>query len=290
MYRKDIQALFLDPGSTIQQAISCIDRNVCGIALIVDAQKSLIGTITDGDIRRAFLAGLDIQTSVNVLLERKAASPYSKPITALQGTEPSELIELLRSHAIRQVPLIDADGRVVDMAIIEDLLPGDDLPLQAVIMAGGYGTRLRPLTNDIPKPLLPVGDHPIMELIVSQLRNAGIRRIHVTTHYMADRVLEHFGNGNSLGVDIQYVNEENPLGTAGALGLIPPPSEPLLVINGDILTKLDFRAMLKYHQKQGAELTVAVTAVWLSGAVWRFGMRWPKGSFISRKNLLTISL
>jgi dTDP-glucose pyrophosphorylase len=258
MYRKDIKQLFISPSSKIQDAIRCIDQNVCGIALSVDDENHLLGTITDGDIRRAILAGVNLLSPVTDIFARKSTSPYPKPITAAQGTESTILIDLMRKRAIRQVPLLNDNDQVVDLVLMEDLIPGDDLPLQAVIMAGGFGTRLRPLTEDIPKPLLPVGDQPLMELIVSQLRNAGIRRIHVTTHYMADRVKEYFGSGNALGVEIQYVNEKNPLGTAGALGLISPPSEPLLVINGDILTKLDFRAMLKYHQKHKAELTVAV--------------------------------
>lgn len=250
--------MLLDPTSTLQQAIGCIDKNACGIALLVDDQMHLTGTITDGDIRRAILAGVDLQTPVSVLLAQKASSPYPKPITAPESSQPGALLELMHKYVIRQIPLLDGDGRVVGLALMDDLLPGDDLPLQAVIMAGGFGTRLRPLTDDTPKPLLPVGDRPLMELIVSQLRHSGIRRIQVTTHYMADRVKEHFGNGNVMGVEIEYTNEEHPLGTAGALALIPQPKEPLLVINGDILTSLDFRAMHNYHQKQGAELTVAV--------------------------------
>ena len=156
------------------------------------------------------------------------------------------------------LPLVDGDGRVVNLLSRDDWLEQDHLPLSAVIMAGGFGTRLRPLTNNLPKPLLPIGGRPIMELIVEQLRDAGIRQFIVTTHYLPEKIMKHFGDGRSFGIDITYISEDTPLGTAGALGLIEHPNRPLLVINGDILTKLDFRAMWSFHCAYKAALTVAV--------------------------------
>jgi len=138
------------------------------------------------------------------------------------------------------------------------LLPDRALPLQAVIMAGGGGTRLRPLTENVPKPMLPVNDRPLMELIIEQLSQAGIRQVNVTTHYKGQQIVDHFGDGQDFGVELNYINEDRPLGTAGALGLMKTPQEPVLVINGDVLTQLNFRAMFDYHREHQADLTVAV--------------------------------
>ena len=254
----NLSDLCIAPHSSLRQAIACIDRNEKGIVLVTNEERRLLGTITDGDVRRAVLAGESLDTSVSKLLARKAGSPYPEPVTAGVGTERAALLQLMQERVIRQVPLLDADGRVVGLVTLDDLLPDQVLPLQAVIMAGGFGTRLRPLTEDLPKSMLPVGDRPLMELIVGQLRQAGIRRVNIATHYMAESIIEHFGDGHDFGVELNYVTEERPLGTAGALGLMQTPQELLLVINGDILTRVDFRAMLAYHQEHEADLTVAV--------------------------------
>jgi NDP-sugar pyrophosphorylase family protein len=159
---------------------------------------------------------------------------------------------------LRQIPVLDNEDRVVDLVMLDDLIPIQDLPLQAVIMAGGMGTRLRPLTEDLPKPMLPVGGKPLMELVIKQLRQVGIRRVNVTTHYKPEKISDHFGDGSAYGVELNYVNEDKPLGTGGALGLMDAPTETMLVINGDILTQVDFRAMLAYHRENRADMTVAV--------------------------------
>jgi NDP-sugar pyrophosphorylase family protein len=130
--------------------------------------------------------------------------------------------------------------------------------MQAVVMAGGFGTRLRPLTEQVPKPMLPVGNRPLLELIIDQLRRAGIPRVNLTTHYQQEVITKHFGNGDGFGIEIHYVQEDQPLGTAGALGLLEFSDEPLLVINGDILTRVDFHAMLDFHREHRADMTVAV--------------------------------
>ena len=253
-----VSVLCMASDGSIRQAIACIDQNGKGIVLITDEERRLLGTISDGDVRRAMLAGESLDTPVSELLARKAGSPYPEPVTAPVGTERAVLLQLMQEHVIRQVPLLDDDGRVVGLATLDELLPDQVLPMQAVIMAGGFGTRLRPLTEELPKPMLPVGDRPLMELIVEQLRQAGIRRVNISTHYMAESIIEHFGDGHDFGIELNYVTEDRPLGTAGALGLMQTPQEPVLVINGDILTRVDFRAMLAYHREHGADLTVAV--------------------------------
>ncbi len=236
-----------------------MDRYRLGIVLIVEADRSLLGIVTDGDIRRAILAKLDFNESVQTLLNGKAGTAFATPITAPVGTDRKACLELLQQHRILHLPLVDEDGRVAGLVTRDDFLPSQAVPVQAVVMAGGAGRRLQPLTNDVPKPMLPVGDRPMMEIIIEQLRTSGIRRVNVTLHHQADKITRHFGNGLGFGVDIHYVTEDRPLGTAGALGLMTVPAETLLVINGDVLTQVDFRAMLAYHRESNADLTVAVT-------------------------------
>lgn len=258
MLRGPIDDLFIPLNATIRAALFCIDRGGMGIALIVDEQHCLVGTVSDGDIRRAMLSSLDLDTPVTVLLERKKDGQYSKPITARAGTAREELLLLMRKFVLREIPLLDEQDRVVDLIGLDDLVPAEPLSLHAVIMAGGFGSRLRPLTEDMPKPMLPVGGRPLMEVLLEQLRDSGIRNVSVTTHFRPEKISDYFGDGKKFGVDLNYVNEEHPLGTGGALGLIPKPSEPLLVINGDVLTQVDFRAMYMFHQEYKADLTLAV--------------------------------
>lgn len=254
----ELARLLVARKSSIREVMRCIDCNAKGIALVVDDERRLIGTVTDGDIRRAILAGLDLDLPVQVLADRRGDEPHPSPLTALVGTCHAELLGLMSKYTLRHIPLVDGDGHVVDVALLSDLVREYELPLRAVVMAGGYGLRMRPLTEELPKPMLPVGDKPLLELIVGQLRDAGIRRLVMSTHYKSDLISAHFGDGRDFGVDISYVHEHQPLGTAGALSLVGASEDPLLVINGDILTRLDFRAMLDFHQDHRADMTVAV--------------------------------
>jgi dTDP-glucose pyrophosphorylase len=254
----DAEQYFIEPASSIHDAIVCINRNTKGIALVVDQERYLLGTVTDGDIRRAILMGMSQDTPVSELLSRRDISPKPSPVTAQVGTPLAELLQVMQEHSVRQLPILDAQGRVVDLVTQSDLLPESLPSLPAVIMAGGFGKRLRPLTEDLPKPMLPVGGRPLMERIIAQLRLAGVQKVNVTTHYKPEKIREYFGNGQAFGVELSYVNEAHPLGTGGALGLLPAPSGPFLVINGDILTQVDFRAMLAFHQEHQADITVAV--------------------------------
>jgi dTDP-glucose pyrophosphorylase len=243
----------VSPAQSIRDTIAAIDQHGLGIAIAVDADDSLAGTITDGDVRRAMLAGVDLDARVSTLLERRAADPLTAPI----GTTPAELVALMQHAKLRHVPLVDADGRVADVAVLDELVATGDSPLRAVVMAGGFGRRLAPLTDEVPKPMLPVGDRPLLQRIVEQLRDAGIRHVNLTTHYRAEAIAEHFGDGSEFGVHIEYVSEERPLGTAGALALVES-EDPLLVMNGDILTRVDFRALHRFHEEHEADMTVAV--------------------------------
>lgn len=252
---KKLNQAFIKNENTIRETMRAVSQ--AGIALLIDEDRHLIGTVTDGDIRRAILDGVDLDAPVTVL---RKYHPWERwdPVTAPMGTAWRDLVRLMRSEEVRQVPLLNDDGRVEDLVLFSDLIDQPESSLSAVVMAGGYGTRLKPLTEDMPKPMLPVGDRPIMEHIVDQLREAGIKKVNVATHFMAESIEKHFGNGANFGVDIEYVSEDRPLGTAGALGLMEPSDQPILVINGDILTQVDFRAMLDFHYENHAEMTVGI--------------------------------
>ncbi len=163
-----------------------------------------------------------------------------------------------REFVLNQLPLITTDRRLAGLILRSDLVAEEHLPISAVIMAGGFGTRMRPLTDTVPKPMLPVGGRPLLAVTIERLREAGIRNVNVTTHYLADEIKSYFGDGSGFGVSLGYVDEGQPLGTAGGLNLAPETDQPLFVINGDVLTGVNFRDMLGFHKKHGADLTVGV--------------------------------
>lgn len=255
----DIAPYCVSPDTPLRKVIDRIDLQADGLALVVDGDRRLIATVTDGDIRRAMLAGVDLETPVRDLPRAHTQKRQGHPITAPRDTSTVQLLRLMGEHAILHVPLLDGDGRVVALASLNRFVRGHDLPLRAVIMAGGLGTRLRPLTNKMPKPMLPVGGRPLLERTVEQLRDVGIKQIHITTHYKADKITEHFGDGSSFDAIVHYSYEDQPLGTAGSLKMMDAVGDkPLLVLNGDILTKVNYRAMLNYHREHRAQLTMGV--------------------------------
>lgn len=254
---RTLELFCLVQSRSIREAIARMDKNHLGILLIVDKGRRLVGTLTDGDIRRAVLARLDLESSISVLLERKKDTRFARPVTASATAKRSELLALFKTHGILHLPLIDAKERVTGLVTIDELVQAE-APLRALVMAGGKGTRLHPLTKNTPKPMLRVGGKPLMEIILCQLRGAGIKKVHISTHHRADKITKHFGNGSRLKLDLRYVNEARPLGTAGAVGLLDDVDETTLVMNGDVLTEVDFRAMLRYHREMRADLTVAV--------------------------------
>lgn len=254
---KIVEQMLVHPDATVYDAVAAIQNGHEGIALVVDESRCLIGTVTDGDIRRAILHGIKMHDSIGLLLEHRSEL-YPKPTVATVGTPPDELLRIMREKVLRQIPLLDEEGRVVELALLTELIEDVQLPISAVVMAGGMGERLRPFTENMPKPMLPVNGRPLMERTIAQLREAGVERVCITTHYKSEVISEYFGDGRAFGVDIDYVNERTPLGTAGALGLMETRDHTSLVINGDILTQLDFRAMLEFHHAHRAVMTVGL--------------------------------
>ena len=254
----DPTALCVGPDRTIQESVEQMDAKRLGIVMVVDSEMHLLGTVTDGDIRRAILAKVNFEEPISLLLARKSGSEYAQPITAPENTGRVALRSTLQDNSIRHLPLVDPEGRVVDLVTLDEFVPDTKPGISGVIMAGGQGQRLRPLTEDLPKPMLQVGDRPLMEIIVEQMSAAGVTNVKMAVNHKYEKIVEHFGDGANFGVNITYLTEDQPLGTAGSLRMMEPPTETVLVINGDILTQVDFRAMISYHRKQKAEFTVAV--------------------------------
>lgn len=249
---KNWRSATVSAGSTIRQAMETIDRAAIQIALVIDQSDRLLGTVTDGDIRRGLLRNLELSAPVIQVMN-------PKPLTAPQGLSRLEMIETLRRHGVRHIAVVDAAERLVGLESDTELYEGAEKDNWVVLMAGGLGQRLRPLTDDVPKPLLEVGDRPLLEIIIDRFIVQGFRKFFVSVNYRADLVKGHFGDGGKLGCDIRYLEEREPLGTAGAIGLLPErPTEPLVVMNGDLLTTVDFDTLVEFHGQHGADLTLCV--------------------------------
>jgi dTDP-glucose pyrophosphorylase len=244
---------FLLASGTVEEAIRIINSHPAKICLVVDEHDALLGTITDGDIRRGLLSRLSILDSVIKVMN-------ASPRTARPGDDADELAATLTNAQLRQMPLIDGHRRVVGLFTLDDW-NARRRPLDnwVVLMAGGLGSRLRPLTEKTPKPLLKVGDKPLLETLIEMLTRSGFHRFYISVNYKAEQVKQAMGDGRRFGAEIRYLEENERLGTAGALSLIPEkPVEPILVMNGDVLTKINFRSLLDFHHEQGADATMCV--------------------------------
>lgn len=239
--------------ASLEKAIEVLDKAALRIALIVDSEGKLQGTLTDGDVRRALLKHLPLGTPVRAVM-----NPHPK--TAGEGWTSSRILALMEQHEVLQLPLVDQYGKVVGLANLHDLLNKHRYDNPVFLMAGGFGTRLRPLTNNCPKPMLKVGDKPILEQILLNFVEAGFHRFYISTHYMPEVIRNYFGNGEKWGVTIQYVHEVEPLGTGGALGLLPHHEIdlPMFMMNGDLLTSLNLHSFLEFHEYHGSVATMCV--------------------------------
>lgn len=249
----DWRKAVVKPDATIRDAMAAIDNGAIQICVIVAEDGTLTGVVTDGDIRRAILGGAALET---LAIDIMVASPYTAPVT--QARE--ELSRQMDLRQIRQIPLLDDNDRLVSVAFADEFRNLSKLrPNPVVLMAGGRGTRLQPLTNDMPKPMLKVGDKPILETIISRFVDQGFCKIFLSVNYRAEIIQDYFRDGSWLGADISYLEEAVPMGTAGALSLLPDtPQHPIIVMNGDILTQVDFRSLVAYHNEQSAAATMAL--------------------------------
>ena len=243
-------SLVVSPAASIRETLEAITKNSRQAVVVVDADGRLAGLVTDGDLRRAILRGVSLDAPIP-----QAMNP--RPTVASATIDRGEALSLMRARRMRHLPLVDGGGRVVDVLLLEELLETGRIPNHAVLMAGGDGKRLRPLTDAVPKPLLRVGGKPLLEVLMERLRAAGVRTFHITVRHKSELIEEHFGDGSRHDVTIRYIREDEPLGTAGALTLLSEtPRDPFFLVNGDILTKCDFGGMLAFHRRAGADVTV----------------------------------
>jgi dTDP-glucose pyrophosphorylase/CBS domain-containing protein len=242
----------LPADATLQEAIRNLDASGFQIGLVVSSDGILVGTLTDGDIRRGLLRGLDLSSSIDTIIQRE---PLIVPPQLGRDTA----LLLMQANKIHQLPVVDEDRRVVGLHLLDELMIPGKRPNLMVIMAGGQGTRLRPHTENCPKPLLPVGGKPMLEHIIERARAEGFQRFVLAIHYLGQVIEDYFGDGSRWQVQIDYLREESPLGTAGAIGLLNPrPETPLLVCNGDVLTDIRYGELLDFHCRHGAAATMAV--------------------------------
>lgn len=250
---KNWETLLITPDTTLSQAIEVLDKGAQRIALVVDAHQHLLGTVTDGDIRRSLINHSSMDIPVKEMM-------CKEPKTAQAGWSKERILATMEKYQLLQLPIVDEKGNLVGLETLHDVLRKRHRDNPVFLIAGGFGTRLHPLTENCPKPLLKVGDKPILELILERFIDAGFHRFYISTHFMPEVIEEYFGDGSRWGASIQYVYEQQPLGTGGALGLLPHHEIdlPLFMMNSDLLTSLDFKSFLDFHQQHEGVATVCV--------------------------------
>ncbi len=243
-----------DAGCTLREAVQISQEASASVCLLVDGSRRLIGTLSDGDVRRAFLAG-------SALDDAALAWASKRPSTVPAGTDRSAVLDLMQALGVPQVPEVDGEGRVLRLHLLRNIVGGAARENTAVILAGGRGTRLQSVTGDLPKPMVQIAGRPILERLVLHLVGAGITDVRLAVGYGAEVIEQHFKDGERFGCTIRYLREETPLGTAGPLrGLLDAlPAAPVIVMNGDLVTSFSLIGLLSAHEATGARLTVAVT-------------------------------
>ena len=242
----------LPEDASLQQAIRCLDASGLQIAIVARPDGRMVGTLTDGDIRRGLLRGLTLASPADDIIHRE-------PLVVPPQWGRDTVLQLMQASKVHQLPVVDEQRRVVGLHLWDDLLVPVQRPNTLVVMAGGRGTRLLPHTEHCPKPLLPVGGKPMLEHIIERAKAEGFRRFVLAIHYLGHMIEDHFGNGDKWNVEITYLREQTPLGTAGALGLLQHrPDDAFLVTNGDVLTDIRYGELLDFHSRHRAAATMAV--------------------------------
>ena len=248
----DISDVRVGPEQTVRDTIEIIDANRKQIALVVDDRDQLLGVVADGDIRRGMLRGATLDAPITEIMT-------ASPKVARQGQSAAAILEMMSEFEIRHVPVVDAGGVVTGLFTVDDLRQPAESTTPVVLMAGGRGQRLYPLTKETPKPMLSIGDSPLLSIILTNLRSQGFVNVFISVNYLADVIINYVGDGSRFGLRVTYVHEDKPLGTAGALGsLAGVISEPFIVMNSDLLTHVNLREMLSFHAKRDASGTIGV--------------------------------
>lgn len=252
MQPQNWQLAILRQSATLQDAISNLDTVAIQIVLVCDKNNVLIGTLSDGDIRRGLLKGLGLESSIESIIHR---NPLVVPVTLTRDL----VRQLMSANKVRQIPIVDEANRVVGLHLWDQLAEKVERPNIMVIMAGGKGVRLRPYTENCPKPMLEIAGKPMLEHIIQRAKSEGFERFVLSIHYLGHMIESHFGDGAKFGVQISYLREDSPLGTAGALSLLgESPQLPLVVTNGDVMTDIRYGELLDFHDHHSAEATMAV--------------------------------
>jgi dTDP-glucose pyrophosphorylase len=249
----DWKSSIIAPSETLEKAIQTLDRAGLRIVMVVDQSGKLLGTITDGDIRRALLRNVDLRGSLwGVMSEH--------PCTVHKDEPRERILAIMREKELIHMPIVDSEGTLIGLEVLPDLIYTDNAQSPILLMAGGFGKRMRPLTDACPKPMLKVGGKPILEIIIEKFVATGFREFFVSLHFLADVIVDYFGDGSRWGVNISYLRETKPLGTAGALSLLPDHLglEPIVVMNGDVLTNVDIRRLTEFHKDLGGLATMCV--------------------------------
>jgi dTDP-glucose pyrophosphorylase len=249
---RKLKDIIIKMDSKIIDAINTLEKSHLQIAVVLSENGSLKGVVTDGDVRRGILKGISLESPVKDIMNN---SPYTMHISS----ERTEILSIMRKKHFRHMLLVDEEHKLVGIETLEDILELSVYDNWVVIMAGGIGSRLKPLTNDMPKPLLNVGGRPILESCVRNLVEQGFNKFYISLNYKAKMVSDYFGDGEKFGAEIRYIHEEKPLGTAGALSLLPEKiDEEIFVMNGDILTNIEFSNILKFHRENDSTATMCV--------------------------------
>lgn len=258
MKKNSWEKAVLDLSDTMAYAIEVLEENKSlGIGLVLGKDRKLIGTVTDGDIRRSLISRHRMDVSVEKIMN-------SNPIVAQIEDNNETIQRMMQESCLARVPVVDYDGRLVRVARDDVMVRGARVNNPVLLMAGGFGKRLHPLTLDKPKPLLVVGEKPILETILEQLADQGFHNIFISVHYKSQLVRDYFRDGRTWNVDIQYLEESRPLGTAGALGLLyeelgqNDSANPIIVINGDLVTRVEYAELLRFHQQHRGVATLCV--------------------------------
>ena len=234
----------------IKDAIITIEKSHSKIGLVVNKDFKLIATISDGDIRRGILKGLTLDSPITEILHLNFISV---------GADKSrdEIIEIMKINDINQIPIINEKGKLIGLHLLNEFIGKRDINNIVVIMAGGKGKRLRPFTEICPKPMLKIGEKPILEIIINRFKDHGFKNFYISVNYLKEQVINYFGDGQKLNINIQYIIEKEPLGTAGSLKKLPTSEKnPYLVVNGDVISSFNPSQVLEFHMTNKSDMTI----------------------------------
>ena len=269
MYK--IDEIKINQNASIKEALEVIDKGAIKVAVVLSDDGLLLGMLNDGDIRRALLKGMSLGDSIAGIINKH-------PVVANINDTKERILELANEKKLHQIPII-SNGKLIGIQDIREFLAPKNKPNKVILMVGGLGTRLRPLTNDVPKPMLDVGNKPILHTIVENFAKYGYTDIIMCVNYKSEIIKEYFGNGDKFGVKIEYVLESKRMGTAGALSLLKKrPKDDFFVMNGDLLTNVNFEYLHEYHKDSNALASICIR---------KYEMQVPYGVVNVRANKVT---